>query len=301
MEKKAVIDIGTNTAHLLIAEHHKGHIHALLKERFFTYLAENGMELIQKDTLSRLYAALATFKQLCDLHHLTPHIVATDALRNATNCAEILNDIDAMFGWQVQLISGAEEAIFISKGAMSVVDMSQGNFLIVDVGGGSVEFVHVQDGQIMGLVSEPIGIARLYNAFHEADPLTKGALLKLEKYIDSEVKNIYKKLKIKPLDKYLLVGCAGTFEIFIPRSLALEKDACSVKSQLVFDWYDTIKSMDIQSRRLVDYLPADRAKYIIEAFALVRSLLKHLGGDTFVVSRAALKEGVLINNFFRLV
>ena len=138
----AVIDLGTNTAHLLIAQKNDKSFEVLFKKRHYVFLAEQGIERITSEAADRLFEALDDFHQKieeCDSGHVI--ITGTEAFRMAENGFEILDKITAEYGWQVQIISGDREAELIYKGVKSIIDIRIGNYVMMDIGGGSVEFI----------------------------------------------------------------------------------------------------------------------------------------------------------------
>lgn len=292
---KAAIDIGTNTAHLIIAiVDSPKTLDILYRQRHYIYLAEDGIECISDRAIERLFTALGEFYHKIKGYKGCKVIVtATEAMRRATNGHTITKRITREFNWLPQVISGRLEAQYILRGVASAVNISQGSFLTVDIGGGSVEFIHTLDGLIESIESLPIGIANLYNKYHLNEPLCESDENDLLEYLNSILHFI------KPIANLntQLIGSAGTFEVLCVKDEynAYEK-AEIVERNTLADYYDKIRWLDLGQRAKSDVIPHERARYIVMAFILVRFIVDSLNLDKFWVSHYALKEGVLLSN-----
>jgi len=141
----AVIDMGTNTFHLLIVEQvEHGDWKQVVRHRIFVRLGEDGLRQIGKKAYKRGLDALKVFKTQILATGVKPHnIVAngTAALRSAVNAAAFLKDAESITGLKLHVISGEREANLIYKGVRRAVPFPENNVLIMDIGGGSVEFI----------------------------------------------------------------------------------------------------------------------------------------------------------------
>ena len=293
--KKAVIDIGTNTAHLIIAElDDSGKLSNIYNQRHYVYLAERGIELICPNAIDRLFKALDDFKKSIDAIQVTSiTVVATEALRRAQNGREILLKIKSRYQWTPNLITGLDEAQYIYRGVAAAIDLAQGSYLIVDIGGGSVEFIFTRDGLIQRIESVSIGIANLYNQFHCSEPISKAEIKIIERHLNDQLPFL------DPLqDTSLnLIGSAGTFEIFSDK--LMEQNSVTVDfitSDRFYSIFDLILPCNLQERSSLPFLPIERAKYIVVALLLINHLIKRFNLKHFIVSKYALKEGILLSN-----
>ncbi|MCB0663459.1 MAG: hypothetical protein KDC24_12015, partial [Saprospiraceae bacterium] len=141
--KKAVIDLGTNTFHLLAVEIDENEqMHFLFRERIFVKLAEDGIQSIGPAPFQRAIKAMTVFKNKLDelgIDHFKAF--GTAALRTATNGPDLIHAIKEKTGIEVALIDGLEEARLIHLGVSQAVPFDHTKQLIMDIGGGSVEFV----------------------------------------------------------------------------------------------------------------------------------------------------------------
>ncbi len=297
--KRAIIDIGTNTAHLLIAEVKDGRIMRVLdKKRFYTFLGEAGMHQISEMAIGRLIDALNNFQSSLKTYNCHKiHVIATEGLRAASNAKTIYDLIINQFQWPIRIISGDEEADLIYKGVRLSLDLNASPFLIMDIGGGSVEFIFVLDGKRVFQQSFPIGISRLYEAFHIHDPCTEEDLVRMYKYLDEALYDLWQNLP-KDFRTLQLVGCAGTFEVFLTDHQQNDPEikTSRTSTRKVRDLLQKVMRQDLNQRSLVKDLPKNRAKYIVVALALIKYVTDHIKAEDFVVSKYALKEGAITTN-----
>ena len=141
--KKAVVDIGTNTIHLIIAEILENQKFTVLKKvSKFIRIARDGTDPISEESIQRALYCLHDYSEIINQYACeVVEFIGTEALRSATNKDEILLRIKDVTGYDVRIVSGDEEAQFIYLGSKMALPEMEGNFMIMDIGGGSVEFI----------------------------------------------------------------------------------------------------------------------------------------------------------------
>ncbi|MBL7775172.1 MAG: guanosine-5'-triphosphate,3'-diphosphate pyrophosphatase, partial [Saprospiraceae bacterium] len=152
MPKHAVIDLGTNTFHLLIAERDPaGAWSALHRDRLFVRLAESGIHHIGPAAYARGLEALLRFRQQLDRHAIAPETVlayGTAALRTAANASDFLAELRRQTGIRAEVIDGHREAQLIFQGVRQAVPFPDNRVLVMDIGGGSVELILAEGEQV---------------------------------------------------------------------------------------------------------------------------------------------------------
>lgn len=297
---RAVIDIGTNTAHILIGEVVDGKIIKVIhKRRCYTFLGDDGLDFISEAAIHRLLEALTQFEKDIKQHDCTDvRIFATEGLRSAKNGPGIQRDLEKRFKWPISIITGLQESELIYKGVLQAADLSKGNYLIMDIGGGSVEFIASKNGKKIFNESFPIGISRLFQKFHFNDPIEVQEFAKIGTYLSHVLQNLWRTLETAK-ESYQLVGCAGTFEIFLDHG-ALNNHEISIKTvntSRVQNLLSQVLDKNLEERQMVDDLPKERAKYIVVALVLIQYMIKELKSSSFKVCKYALKEGALVSDF----
>ncbi|HWI07376.1 MAG TPA: hypothetical protein VNT54_07650, partial [Solirubrobacteraceae bacterium] len=175
MARCACIDIGSNTTRLLVAEAGASRLHEVVSERAFTRLSECvngelGPELIAE--VASIVARQA--RQARELDAVSLRIVATAAVRQATDRHALAAAIDAGCGTPLEILDAEEEARLAFRGAIGALAAPpDGPLGVVDVGGGSTELVvGTADGGVTWSVSLPFGSATLTRTELPSDPPT---------------------------------------------------------------------------------------------------------------------------------
>ena len=172
----AGIDIGTLTCRLLIAEHTPGHpLNELQSERRILRLGEgvDQTKRLSADAMDRVIHCLQEWRKVIDSHQVeATAVVATSAVRDASNRGEFLDRVKAECGLEVELISGEEEARRTLLGIRSGLPVGVTDILALDIGGGSTEFILDRPGQDPITRSIDIGVVRLCERLLRHDPPT---------------------------------------------------------------------------------------------------------------------------------
>ncbi|RZK86577.1 MAG: exopolyphosphatase [Hymenobacter sp.] len=165
----ALIDMGTNTFHLLIVEDRPGQPpHPLVRTKVGVRLGEGGISHgeIMPIPYARALQTLRGFKEEIELHQATEvRATATSAMRVSRNGPDLVRDILESTGIQVEVIGGEREAELIAKGIRQAVPLGPDKSLLMDIGGGSVEFIIANEDTIFWKHSFEIGAQRLLDQF----------------------------------------------------------------------------------------------------------------------------------------
>jgi len=294
-KRRAVIDLGTNTFHLLIVElTDSGEFEELFRKRIFIKLAENGIHTIGEAPLKRALDAIKDFKTILDNYNIsTIKAFGTAALRTASNGPDLIKTILKETGIQVQLIPGAQEAKLIYQGVLKAVDFSPQMGLIMDIGGGSVEFILADQKGIRWAKSFPIGVAVLYKNFHKSDPISNHEINVLTSCLEQDLALLFTQVSIyKPT---VLIGASGTFDV-------LEAILCPkkinplhgiVKTSDFYPFFERLIKTKLSERFSMSQIPDTRAEMIIVALILIHFILRKTAIQTISVSAYAMKEGML--------
>ena len=212
----AVIDLGTNTFQLLLAEINAGRYHLLSDTSRHARLGEGGLGHIGGAAMQRAVAIGQEFVQLAEKEGIGVgeiHAVATSAVRSAANQSEFVATLRAATGLKVQVIDGPTEAALIYEGVRLSTPLRPAPSLLCDIGGGSVEFILCNDRQLFWRQSFEIGGQRLYDRFLPGGVLLPDALMRLFEYLDQQLLPL-----TNAVDQYEpaeLIGSAGSFETLV--------------------------------------------------------------------------------------
>lgn len=291
MNRYAVIDLGTNTFHLLIVESLSK---VVFRERQFVKLAEDGIQTIGDAAFKRALKTMLHFHSLLEAYEVKKvQAFGTAGLRTASNGSAFIEQVAEKTGIEIQLISGDREALLIQKGVAQAIPMSDENALIMDIGGGSVEFIIANQQQVWWAQSFPIGVAVLYNEFQQNDPISVAEIDTLKTFLQQTLQPLDDALK--RFETMYLVGASGTFDVLEENLAKLEEGQhhSMVSTDHYFDYHDFLLTTTIAQRLTMPNIPNDRAELLIVAFILIEIVLKKLSTDRIVISRFAMKEGML--------
>lgn len=296
MNRYGVIDLGTNTFHLLIVEKSDNALpfKELYRKREFVKLAEEGIETIGQAAYERGLRTLRAYKVILDeLEVSQVKVIGTAALRTASNGPVFVQQIKAETDIDIELIDGNREAALIHKGVIQAVPFEAKNYLIMDIGGGSVEFIIADSSQVHWAQSFPIGAAVLYKKFHADDPLSAVERTRLLTYLETTLQALFPILKKYPIDT--LVGASGTFDI-LEAALTEPKEGALhgiIPIDLYQVFFNQVVPASYEERRAMPDIPDSRADMIVVALLLIDFIVQKANIQTIVASAYAMKEGIL--------
>jgi exopolyphosphatase/guanosine-5'-triphosphate,3'-diphosphate pyrophosphatase len=299
--KIAIIDMGTNTFHLLLAEADERGYHITHRDRLAVKIGMGGINegFITEGGIHRALLAMQSFKNTIDQHGTRKiYAFGTSALRNAKNSDEVAARINALTGININIISGDQEAAYIYQGVKSALHLEKEKSLIIDIGGGSVEFIIGDNDQIFWKESLEIGAQRLLEQFQKNDPITAAEIMALDKHFEKTLIPVFDALQKYPTE--ILVGSSGTFDtlsdIFCARHdiyKSVEETETPLTLAGFYEIYDELLKKNREERILIPGMIEMRVDMIVVACCLIRYLLEHHSFGRIRVSTYALKEGVL--------
>lgn len=296
----ASIDLGTNTARLLIGRTERGRIEHQLVKRHITRLGggftrETG---ISPEAWGRSLAALADFaKEMRRAGVARVRAVATSAVRDAANGASFCAEVVARTGISLEVIDGEEEGLLTLEGVLSGLDRKEGRFFVFDVGGGSTEYTLARDHAPLYTESLPLGVVRLT----EGKP-DKAAM---QEKIGRELAGLKERLIQKNLAGQLtgatLVGTAGTATTLAAINLRMTNyDYRRVNNHIlssteVRQILETLLPLTPAERLAVPGLERGREDLIVAGTLITLTTMELFNFDSMTVSDFGLLEGVLIS------
>ena len=301
--KVAVLDLGTNTFHLLIAEVKKDSTWSkVLNERVTVKLGKGGIgsNIITKSSYSRGMKALERFSfQIKQYKIKKVFAFGTAALRNAQNGSDFVNEARRKCGITIQLIDGIKEAEFICDGVRQAVQLGDERALIMDIGGGSVEFIIADQKKIFWKHSFKTGAALLQANFYISNPMTIAERRKIESFLVDEFVPLFD--AVDRFSPAKLVGAAGSFETFSSMiAFRFEKKNSSYnKLEKHLNWthvrkiYQELIGSTTEERKNMKGLVKMRVDMIVMASLLLHVVSSKTGLKNLIVSSYSLKEGAL--------
>lgn len=298
----AVMDLGTNTFHLLIAEGPADNFTTIFKTTEAVKLGEGGINkgTIQPEAFARGLAAMQRFQDLILEHRVTDvKAIATSAIRSAANGQDFIDQVEQKTGIQIELINGEQEAGYIYKGIDASGCLNDDNALIMDIGGGSVEFIIANNDEVLWKKSFEIGAARLMDKFHQTDPIPVASIKELTQYLDTTLIELFAAaLKYKPKT---LIGSSGAFESFAEVIELKKGRKFNIEQTKVYE-FDTDDLLDVIElliksthalRASIKGIILVRVDMIVVASLITIYMMQKLALTDVTMSTYSLKEGVL--------
>lgn len=303
-ERLAVIDLGTNTFHLLIFEKKGKEISHLLRRQIPVKLGEQGinMSLIQAAAYERGLLALQEFRELLTTYEVEKvKAIATSAIRNASNGRDFIKDVKEHTGIEVEAIDGKTEAGLIAAGVRQTLPSTLTKYLVMDIGGGSVEFIIHADGENLWYGSYEIGAARLLEKFHRQDPITEAEITALNAFLEEQLSGLLEQMRKH--DVHELVGSAGSFESVCEminertdQNLLRENEFFAMIPIGDFEKiYGSLLHSTLEERLKMRGLANYRAEMIVVASCLINYILKKGNITSMYCSAYSLKEGAALS------
>jgi exopolyphosphatase / guanosine-5'-triphosphate,3'-diphosphate pyrophosphatase len=295
--KAAVIDLGTNTFHLIIAELSATDIRILFKTNEPVRLGQGRINdhLIIPEAFERGINTLKAFKHEIEKHRVdVSKAIATSAIRSAANGADFVNAAGLQAGIDIEVVSGEEEAAYIFSG-VKATGAIKGISLIMDIGGGSTEFIICNEDTLLWKKSYDIGAARLMQRYFNSDPISSGDQSAIGRHLDEELFDL--KAACAVHQPRHLIGSAGAFETFAGM-LASDIDLNAIKSAPIdLNEYQKLAESLISStheeRDLMPNLIKLRVDMIVIAALLTNYIIAACGIQALSLSTYDLKMGVL--------
>ncbi|MCR9285920.1 MAG: hypothetical protein NXI23_00875 [Bacteroidetes bacterium] len=295
MSRFGVIDLGTNTFHILIVDNvYNSIFEEVYRERRFVKLAEESIESIGIAPFERGLKAMRDYAKILQTYSVEKvRAIGTAALRSADNGKYFIDQVFEETGLRIEIISGEEEARFIHLGVKLAIESNEGTDLIMDIGGGSVECIFFNRNEVLKAFSFPAGVAILFKKFHTQEPISKSDVDAAESFLKSIFQPAL--MELVKHQKIRLVGASGAFEV-VENILVKEKNGLSAKASVseFLILYKRVLQSNLQERLNIKGIPANRVDLIVVAFILVNFVIQNGDVEEIIVCDYAMKEGVLI-------
>ncbi|MFQ5604296.1 MAG: Ppx/GppA family phosphatase [bacterium] len=305
MSRLAAIDIGTNTALLLVAEvSDKGEIRPLYQEEKIVRLGEGvdkNKKLSEQAIARTLRALRAYFHLAAQFHAERVLITGTSAVRDAANRSELIHQIKSEFGVELQILSGAKEARVTYFGALSNKPHLQGEILLIDIGGGSTECILGDNLNIHKSKSIDIGSVRLTERFIKKDPISDREFRQLRSAVQNQIDQHFSEWQT---DANHFVGVAGTVTTLAAMHLKLSNyvpekvDKLTLTALQIAHLVEELKSKTLAEKKNLPGLQPERADVILAGGMILLEIMRAFKMEQVIVSDRGLRYGVL-NQFVK--
>jgi exopolyphosphatase/guanosine-5'-triphosphate,3'-diphosphate pyrophosphatase len=300
MSQYAVIDIGTNTCNLLIANIlPDGSFETIYDQKLPVKLGFGGIhkKILLPEAIDRGIKALQDHAKTISKFAVSKiNVVGTSALRGASNRGIFLEKVKQLLGWDIEIIDGELEAELIFRGVRLSLPDEIGKYLILDIGGGSIEFILGDNNNIIWKRSFNIGIARALETIQMSDPVSPSEIIAFEHWFDKHLQELWSICGL--YQPQTLVGCSGAFDTFMDIH---EKAVPDLKirdvSEFPLDAYWKIHGLlintDHETRSKMEGMDKMRVEMIVIASVFTNFTLRRLPVQKLLHTHNSLKEGVM--------
>ncbi len=287
--RRAVIDVGTNSVKLLVADVAGNHVVPVREESKQTRLGKDFYEtsILQAEAIARTATAVASLAEQARASQTSSlRVFATSAARDAKNPGDLTSAIQAATGLTTEIISGEQEAAWSFQGVTTEPRFAAGSLLLLDVGGGSTEFILGRDRQPLLARSFPLGTVRLLEQSPLSDPptaeqfaaCTEGLRAYLRDQVQPQLAPVLASAALPgPLR---LVGTGGTTSLLGRMELQLATfDRAAIETvELDLERLRTLRDelwqLPLARRETLPGLPPNRADVILTGVAIYTAVME---------------------------
>ncbi len=297
-----VLDIGSNTVHLLVADVIPGGrpLATTSKRtvlRLMRYLEPDGS--ISDEGVQALIAAVTEAREIAAAENVAELLAtATSAVRDAKNGKQVIAQIEQALGQELQVLGGETEARYTFLAVRRWFGWSAGQILLFDIGGGSLELAAGADELPEAAASVPLGAGRMTVKFLPDDPPGQEAVERLREHAKEVLRPAATALSTMPKPDHIvgsskairsLAKLAGTPMPSWPGNerMLLPRDALG-------SWIPRLAKLPASARQELPGITPDRTFQIVAAAVVLHTAMTMLKADSLTVSPWALREGVLL-------
>jgi exopolyphosphatase/guanosine-5'-triphosphate,3'-diphosphate pyrophosphatase len=301
---RAVVDIGSNSTRLLVADVEDGRVTELQRESIVTRLGDgvDATGTLGAEPQQRVFSALDAFAEAIErLGATVRRVVMTSAVRDASNGAEFAETVRSRYGLEGSTLTGDEEARLSFLGATAARDDSH-PLLVIDIGGGSTEMIVGARGAVDFHVSTQVGVVRHSERHLDSDPPTRGALDALA----DDARSVIEASVPGEVRQRVggAVAVAGTATQCASIDLALDPydservEGHTLSAGRIAEIRDRLAALPLAERRKVTGLDPARAPTIVAGTVVLLEILGAFALDAVEVSERDILWGVALESTF---
>lgn len=304
-----VIDIGSNTVHLLVMDARAGarpvpQASHKTTVRLMRYLEPDGS--ISAEGVRALRTAVEGAAQVGREHGVeTTMALATSALRDAANGSTLIADLEKRAGVRIEILGGDDEARLTFLAARRWYGWGAGRLLLLDIGGGSLEIATGVDEVPDVALSVPLGAGRMTRQFLlAADPPRPAAVEKLRKHARSVLRDAVGPVTKAPAPDHA-VATSKTFRSLarlagMPRQVMGTGERWRMRRDHLADWEPRLARLSSTDRTVLPGIGPGRALQIVAGAVVAQEAMRALRVDEVEICPWALREGAILQRLDRL-
>ena len=296
-----VLDVGSNTIHLLIVDAHAGAAPIpALSQKYELRLAEQLKDDgdLKKSSVKSLIEVLQECNKFIEEHDCDELLAfATSAIRESKNSDAVLEKIKTETGIDLQVLDGEHEAILTFLAVRRWFGWSSGRLLVADIGGGSFEVAIGTDEHPELAMSTPLGAGRLTRDFFTKEVPSADEVKALRKHIKKTLETEFAHLLDSEFDH--AVATSKTFrQLARLGGAASSSEGQRVQRELSLedlnDWVPRISEMNYSQRAQLPGISVGRAEQLLAGAIVAQEAMEFLKLDTLEICPWALREGIIL-------
>jgi exopolyphosphatase/guanosine-5'-triphosphate,3'-diphosphate pyrophosphatase len=298
---RAVIDIGTNSILMLMGETTgDGRLMEVMQKSEITRLGEalQRTGMITQSAMERSEEVLENYRVLLKEKGVTDvSLVATEVLRAAGNRHLFMERIKERFGWEIEVLSGEQEAKYSYLGVMDFVAEPEKEGVVMDVGGGSSEIIVGKGAQLHASQSIPIGAVRLWERLEKKESLSHEEIELAEQIIREYLGRIMFQDIIS--SESFFIGLGGTITTLVAIEESMEEynaeivNGYSLTRDRLKDLFFKLNQLSISERKAVPGLVSGREDIILYGILIFTTFMDLFEINRVIVSDRGLRFGYL--------
>lgn len=285
----AAVDIGSNTVHLLVADVQRHRIRRIANDSEWLGLGERVTRegSIGPELLAELVASLQRFKQIAlNAKAERMYIFATEAVRRASDGAEVMTHIERLLKLKVEVVTGEREAALGLRGAL--IDCRPHRpFALAEVGGGSAQIARCDSHGLSEEISLPVGTGRLTGRFGLQLPCSTATVTEIDGYVAGRLGERW------TFDPVKDVVASGGVARGLVRALHPDGDRVVHQEEIEYLLWSCPK-LTVEQTSLRFGVKQKRAATLLLGAVVFRRMLNHLGVDRMTVSEYGVREGAIL-------
>ncbi len=294
----AAIDIGSNTVHIVVARCAPTTLDILADEVELVRIGESvtATGAISQEKLAVTLATLRNYKALAEKHSASPiFVVATEAIRQASNSRDFIETIHRETGLAVQLIEGTVEATLTFLGAtyeQAQEKHAPSQLGVMDIGGGSTELVTARQEQITWRTSVPIGSGWLHDRYLSSDPPTHDEVSMASVFLTT----YFTGMPIRRVPPSLIVtgGSANSLFALAKHAFHLDEAPMRLTREEILRCEGLLQALPATEIAERYKQPVARARLLPAGALIIRAVMNRLRLDEITISAHGIREGVLL-------
>ena len=302
MERIAIIDLGSNSARLVLVNIMDGGYFSVFDELKETVRLGQDLDwdgFLKPARVAQTVKTLQMFRRHCDANHVDKiYAFATAAVRRAKNQRSFLDEVAVTCGIKLKVLSTEEEAHLVYIGVINSIDAPRG--LIMDIGGGSTQLIYYNRKHLLAEQTLPFGAVTLTDLFKGDDVKPEEQAEKIKNFFAEQLESIEWLKTITPDTRFIGVG--GSFRNLGKISRMMTKYPLDVAHNYRISMrnfeniFNTVKTLDLTSTMRIRGLSSERADIFPSALAAIKAVTDYCGFEDITISGCGLREGMMFKH-----